>query len=307
MLPSLVRAARRQRAVNRAMATCSPSTSATCSVVDPASIPAVDAIVAEVSATQQCTPVQARPIRMVPFRPACGPPPAIPPRVTRSAPFDGSVNVERPHARGPHPIPAPPLGLARDLLERSPRRAERGRGLLAACAVGPLGIVVHPPGLDDRPRLLQRREPVYIQAFVAEAAVEGLDEGVVRRLTRPGELQPHVVAVRPGVQRLGNELRAIVDRERRGRCPAARSWSRAATTRSPVSPPSATIAGLTRRTLSTNVSTRKRRPSTSRSAMKSMLQHSFGCVATGFGPRSPLTRFFRVFSRSDSPSRRYNR
>jgi hypothetical protein len=40
-------------------------------------------------------------------------------------------------------------------------------------------VVLHPPGLDDGLRLLQRREPVLIEALVPEEAVEALGEGVV--------------------------------------------------------------------------------------------------------------------------------
>lgn len=103
---------------------------------------------------------------------------------------------------GPHPFPAPLLGLACGRLDgRLPGLAERGRGLLTEGTVGPLRIVVDPPRLDRRLRLFQGIEPMEVETLVAEAAVERLDEGIIRRLARPGELELDAVAVRPGIQR----------------------------------------------------------------------------------------------------------
>ncbi len=77
--------------------------------------------------------------------------------------------------------------------------------------MGALGVVLDPPRLNGLPRLLQRREPVAVEAFGAKVAVERLGEGVVRGLARPRELELHAVAVGPGVERLGDELRPVVD------------------------------------------------------------------------------------------------
>ncbi len=52
-----------------------------------------------------------------------------------------------------------------------------------------------------------------VEALVTKPAVERLDEGVIGRLAGPGDLALDVIAVRPGVQGLGDELRALVDRE----------------------------------------------------------------------------------------------
>ena len=61
--------------------------------------------------------------------------------------------------------------------------------------MGPDGIVVHAPGLDDLARVRQAEEPVLVQALVAESAVETLDVGVRVALDQPesGPLGP-----RPG-------------------------------------------------------------------------------------------------------------
>jgi hypothetical protein len=50
--------------------------------------------------------------------------------------------------------------------------------------VGPDGIVVHAPGLDDQARVSQAEEPVLVQALVAEPAIETLDVGILIRLAR---------------------------------------------------------------------------------------------------------------------------
>jgi hypothetical protein len=52
-------------------------------------------------------------------------------------------------------------------------------------AVRALRVVLDPPGLDRGPRLLQRREPVLVEALVPELPVEALGEGVVGRIAEP--------------------------------------------------------------------------------------------------------------------------
>jgi hypothetical protein len=53
--------------------------------------------------------------------------------------------------------------------------------------VGPDLVVVLQPALDDRARFGQAGEDLLVQAFVAEATVEALDEGVLRRLAGRNE------------------------------------------------------------------------------------------------------------------------
>lgn len=71
-------------------------------------------------------------------------------------------------------------------------------------------IVVATPGLDLPPGLAQCLERVQVQALVAQRAVEGLDEGVVGRLARPGEVNPRAVVVGLMVDEAAGELRAAV-------------------------------------------------------------------------------------------------
>ena len=81
-------------------------------------------------------------------------------------------------------------------------------------------VVFDPPGLDQPPRLGQRLEPVDVQAFVAQRAVERLDKRVVRRLAWSREVDPGSVVVRPQINEMTSELRAIVGKQIFGR-PAA--------------------------------------------------------------------------------------
>ena len=69
--------------------------------------------------------------------------------------------------------------------------------------MGPPLIVVLPPGLHDLARIGQAQEPVLVEAFVAQPAVEALAVGVLDRLARVDEVQRDRVLVRPLLQRRG--------------------------------------------------------------------------------------------------------
>src|SRR5436309_1955218 len=87
-----------------------------------------------------------------------------------------------------------------EFLGRSPPQ----RGVRTALVVGP------PPRLDLAPRVGQRQEPVRVQALVAQAAVERLDQCVVGRLARAREVQRDTVLVGPAVEGFRDELRPDV-------------------------------------------------------------------------------------------------
>ena len=53
------------------------------------------------------------------------------------------------------------------------------------------------------------------QAFAPERPIERFDEGVIRRLARPGEVDLHLVVMSPQIQRLSGELAAVVPCKRR--------------------------------------------------------------------------------------------
>ena len=74
----------------------------------------------------------------------------------------------------------------------------------------PALIVLSPPCLQLLPGVRQIVEPVHVQAFVPKAAVERLDERIVRRLSGPGELQGHTVGIGPQIDQAADELAAVV-------------------------------------------------------------------------------------------------
>jgi hypothetical protein len=90
-----------------------------------------------------------------------------------------------------------------------PREVIRRR-LIPQAAVGPLLVVVAVPSLDFLFSILQAQKPVLVQTFLPKPAVKRLDEGVVRGLPRPGEVQDYAMGVGPQVNFLGDKLRAIV-------------------------------------------------------------------------------------------------
>jgi hypothetical protein len=64
-------------------------------------------------------------------------------------------------------------------------------------------IVVLAPAVEYVLRFDRRCKNVRVQAFIAQPAIEALDEGILHRFARPNELEPHVVRVRL-VSPLGN-------------------------------------------------------------------------------------------------------
>ncbi len=53
---------------------------------------------------------------------------------------------------------------------------------------------------NDRTRLFERRKPIEVQAFFAQAAVKALDVGVLRRLAGIDEVQFNAMIRRPTIQ-----------------------------------------------------------------------------------------------------------
>ena len=76
--------------------------------------------------------------------------------------------------------------------------------------VGTLFVVIPSPTFDLSPRVSQAGEPVRIEAFVAQSAVEAFCVGVLCRLAGLNKLQPHPALFAPGRQRSTAKLRPIV-------------------------------------------------------------------------------------------------
>src|ERR1044072_3311560 len=75
----------------------------------------------------------------------------------------------------------------------------------------PEAIILFLKQLDFFFCILERKEPIDVQALIAKAAVEGFDERIIRWFSGPREVQRHLVVVGPLVQRLRDELDAVVD------------------------------------------------------------------------------------------------
>ena len=71
-------------------------------------------------------------------------------------------------------------------------------------------IVVPPKRIDLVLRVLQRRKPVHVQAFVSEPAIERFDCGVVRGFTPTAEVQDDAVGIGSQVHRRTDELRPVI-------------------------------------------------------------------------------------------------
>lgn len=89
--------------------------------------------------------------------------------------------------------------------------------------MGPILVVVSAPTLQLFGRVGKRQEPVGVQALGPEAAVKGLDEGVIRGLAGPREVQGDAKVA-------GDELRALVDPDSLGEASLALARSSAFTT-----------------------------------------------------------------------------
>ena len=73
------------------------------------------------------------------------------------------------------------------------------------------GLVIEPPpGLNFCPGVMQAHEPVFVQTFLTQPAVEAFDHGVVGGLARPAEVQLDAAFIGPFVHHLADELAAIV-------------------------------------------------------------------------------------------------
>ena len=90
------------------------------------------------------------------------------------------------------------------------------RRFIADRAVRTHLIVVSTPSLAFSTCFVEAQEPVGVQAFGSELAVERLDEGVVSRFAWPTEVECHAFHVRPQIEVLAHELGTVVDADRLG-------------------------------------------------------------------------------------------
>lgn len=76
--------------------------------------------------------------------------------------------------------------------------------------MGPDGVVVGPPDVDDRPSVGEVAEQMLVEAFVTELAVETLDAPVLLRLARCDVVPQHRPPLLPGQDRVRSHLGAVV-------------------------------------------------------------------------------------------------
>ena len=77
---------------------------------------------------------------------------------------------------------------------------QHNRRLVADRAVRALFVVVLTPILQFFLGVSKAQEPVSVQTFCPEAAIERFDEGVVGRLARPGEVERDAALIGPEIQ-----------------------------------------------------------------------------------------------------------
>src|SRR5271168_2764605 len=80
----------------------------------------------------------------------------------------------------------------------------------------PFPIVLDAPRFDLVPRIVECKEDVFIQAFVAQPCLEALDVRVLNRLARFDELQPYPMLIGPLVERPAAQLGTVIRLNRQG-------------------------------------------------------------------------------------------
>ncbi|HXT17002.1 MAG TPA: hypothetical protein VN706_15280 [Gemmatimonadaceae bacterium] len=73
----------------------------------------------------------------------------------------------------------------------------------------PSFVVLDAPRFDGALRIGQVHERALVEAFIAESAIEAFDVTVLARLAWANEVERDAAVVRPLVERLSRELRAI--------------------------------------------------------------------------------------------------
>jgi hypothetical protein len=77
--------------------------------------------------------------------------------------------------------------------------------------MGSVLVVVSAPSLQLRARIVKAHEPMCIQAFPAQLAVERLDKHIAGRLPRPREVERHAMRIGPEIQVTRDEFTALVN------------------------------------------------------------------------------------------------
>lgn len=130
-------------------------------------------------------------------------------------------------------------------------------------------MVVLPPRFDDPASVTEPQEPVLVEAFVAEAAIEALADRVLDRLAGIDKAQFDAVLIRPLVQRLAGQFGAVIEHDLGGHPALGGDAGQDLHHAFPGRLVSTSIASASRVRTSTTVSNRMRRPAASVSLRKS--------------------------------------
>ena len=74
-------------------------------------------------------------------------------------------------------------------------------------------VVILPPGFDNLDCIVDRLEPVHVQAFISEGSVKRLDIGVVSRFSGPREVYADSMVTGLGVDHINGKFGAIVGKQ----------------------------------------------------------------------------------------------
>jgi hypothetical protein len=102
-------------------------------------------------------------------------------------------------------------------------------------------IIVVAEGLDAFPRVLEINKLVFIEALVAQLAIEAFDEAVLRRFPRRDEAMRDVMVVRPAFERQASKPRPLSVSKLAGWPRTVVTKSRTRATRGPDNDPSISI------------------------------------------------------------------
>ncbi len=75
--------------------------------------------------------------------------------------------------------------------------------------MGSAAIILQPPWLYFLRGALQGQEPVFVETFLPEQAVEGFDKDIARRFTKATEVRCCSIQIGSPVQRLADEFRGL--------------------------------------------------------------------------------------------------
>lgn len=75
-------------------------------------------------------------------------------------------------------------------------------------------VVFRLPSADEVAGVTNAAEPVLVEAFIAQAAVEALCIGVLDRLSGSDEAQSNAALICPRIKNAASELRAVVHGDR---------------------------------------------------------------------------------------------